>query len=134
MSLVEKMSASVTLPLCSCSSVPVSARTRAPSILLMKAEMGIIRSSRRTKAFSCNAFFGLGVPELVVIAGVSAVVFGPKNLPQLGRSIGKTLKSFQQVRWFLWKGIGHRYTNSYLIVLFFLLSIIHFLGSIWKIS
>lgn len=42
--------------------------------------------------------FGLGVPELVVIAGVAALVFGPKKLPEIGRSIGKTIKSFQQVR------------------------------------
>lgn len=48
-------------------------------------------------AFSCNCLFGLGVPELVVIAGVVALVFGPKKLPEVGRSIGKTVKSFQQV-------------------------------------
>ncbi|KAI3717172.1 hypothetical protein L1987_68602 [Smallanthus sonchifolius] len=46
--------------------------------------------------FSCNCLFGLGVPELVVIAGVVALVFGPKKLPEVGRSIGKTVKSFQQ--------------------------------------
>lgn len=37
------------------------------------------------------------MPELVVIAGVAALVFGPKNLPEVGRNIGKTIKSFQQV-------------------------------------
>ncbi|KEH24554.1 twin arginine translocase [Medicago truncatula] len=49
--------------------------------------------------FTCNALFGLGVPELVVIAGVAAIVFGPKKLPEVGRSIGKTVKSFQQTKW-----------------------------------
>lgn len=52
---------------------------------------------RRNNGFTCNALFGLGVPELVVIAGVAAIVFGPKKLPEVGRSIGKTVKSFQQV-------------------------------------
>nr|ACU15483.1 unknown [Glycine max] len=53
-------------------------------------------STRRSKALTCNALFGLGLPELAVIAGVAALAFGPKNLPQVGRSLGKTIKSFQQ--------------------------------------
>ncbi|OIT30269.1 PREDICTED: sec-independent protein translocase protein TATA, chloroplastic [Nicotiana attenuata] len=54
-----------------------------------------VRSSGK-KGLSCNCLFGLGVPELAVIAGVAALVFGPKQLPEVGRTIGKTVKSFQQ--------------------------------------
>jgi sec-independent protein translocase protein TatA len=39
--------------------------------------------------------FGIGLPEMAVIAAVALLVFGPKRLPELGRSLGRTLKGFQ---------------------------------------
>ncbi len=38
---------------------------------------------------------GMGVPELAVIVVVILVIFGPKNLPKLGSSLGKTVKNFR---------------------------------------
>ena len=39
--------------------------------------------------------FGVGLPEMAVIAAVALIVFGPKRLPELGRTLGKTMKGFQ---------------------------------------
>ena len=39
--------------------------------------------------------FGIGLPEMAVIAAIALVVFGPKRLPELGRTLGRTLRSFQ---------------------------------------
>ncbi|WP_255088072.1 MULTISPECIES: TatA/E family twin arginine-targeting protein translocase [unclassified Synechococcus] len=39
--------------------------------------------------------FGIGLPELAVIAAIGLLVFGPKRLPELGRTLGRTLKGFQ---------------------------------------
>ena len=39
--------------------------------------------------------FGIGLPEVAVIGAVALLVFGPKRLPELGRTLGKTLKGFQ---------------------------------------
>ena len=40
-------------------------------------------------------FFGIGLPEMAVIAAVGLLVFGPKRLPELGKTLGRTLKGFQ---------------------------------------
>jgi sec-independent protein translocase protein TatA len=39
--------------------------------------------------------FGLGWPEVVIISVVAIVIFGPKKIPELGSSFGKTLRSFR---------------------------------------
>ena len=42
--------------------------------------------------------FGLGVPEIVIIGVVAVLVFGPKRIPELGSSLGKSLRMFQEGR------------------------------------
>jgi TatA/E family protein of Tat protein translocase len=38
----------------------------------------------------------LGMGELVVIFAVALLFFGPRKLPELGRSLGKTLQEFRR--------------------------------------
>ena len=40
-------------------------------------------------------FFGIGISEIAVIIVMALLIFGPKRLPQLGKTIGKTLKGLQ---------------------------------------
>ena len=40
--------------------------------------------------------FGLGIPELIVIFVIALVVFGPKKLPDLGKSIGRAMAEFKK--------------------------------------
>ncbi|HEY8487597.1 MAG TPA: twin-arginine translocase TatA/TatE family subunit, partial [Thermaerobacter sp.] len=37
----------------------------------------------------------IGLPELLLIAAVALVVFGPARLPELGRSLGRAMREFR---------------------------------------
>ena len=39
--------------------------------------------------------FGIGLPEMALIMIVALLVFGPKKLPEIGRSLGKAIRGFQ---------------------------------------
>ncbi len=39
--------------------------------------------------------FGIGLPEMAVIAILALLIFGPKKLPEIGRSLGKAIRGFQ---------------------------------------
>jgi sec-independent protein translocase protein TatA len=40
--------------------------------------------------------FDIGLQELVVIFVIALLVFGPKNLPQLGRALGRAMREFRR--------------------------------------
>ena len=42
-------------------------------------------------------FFGVGIPELLLIMMIALVVFGPERLPEIGRSIGKAVRDFRRM-------------------------------------
>ncbi|OUC14281.1 MAG: Sec-independent protein translocase TatA [Alkalinema sp. CACIAM 70d] len=40
--------------------------------------------------------FNLGWTEVVIILLVAVVIFGPKKIPELGSTFGKTLRGFKE--------------------------------------
>jgi sec-independent protein translocase protein TatA len=41
-------------------------------------------------------FGPIGMPELVVIMVIALIIFGPRKLPELGRSLGRSLNEFKR--------------------------------------
>jgi sec-independent protein translocase protein TatA len=42
-------------------------------------------------------FFGIGIPELMLILVIALIVVGPQRLPEVGRSIGKAVRDFREM-------------------------------------
>lgn len=40
--------------------------------------------------------FGLGSQEIIIILVIGLVIFGAKNLPQMGEGLGKAIKNFKK--------------------------------------
>jgi TatA/E family protein of Tat protein translocase len=41
-------------------------------------------------------FGPIGMPELIIIFVIALIIFGPRKLPELGRSLGKSLAEFKR--------------------------------------
>lgn len=41
-------------------------------------------------------FNQIGLPEILVVLGIALLIFGPKRLPELGRSLGRGMREFRQ--------------------------------------
>jgi sec-independent protein translocase protein TatA len=47
----------------------------------------------------------MGMTEIMIIGGIALLIFGPSQLPKLGRSIGSTIKEF--------RGAGKELTKAF---------------------
>lgn len=43
----------------------------------------------------CNIMFGIGMPEVLLIALIILLLFGGKKIPELMKGLGKGVKSFK---------------------------------------
>ena len=41
-------------------------------------------------------FGSIGMPELIIIMVIALIIFGPRKLPELGRSLGKSIGEFKK--------------------------------------
>src|SRR6266550_661306 len=41
-------------------------------------------------------FGSVGMPELIIIFVIALIIFGPRKLPELGKSLGKSLAEFKK--------------------------------------
>ncbi|KAK9050831.1 hypothetical protein SSX86_030199 [Deinandra increscens subsp. villosa] len=63
------------------------------SISLQSLKLEKIKKCKRKGVFA--SLFGVGAPEALVIGVVALLVFGPKGLAEVAKTMGKTLRSFQ---------------------------------------
>ena len=57
---------------------------------------GTRAGGRRLPEYGTHMFGNIGFPELLAILAIALLIFGPKKLPEVGRSIGRALREFRR--------------------------------------
>ena len=57
---------------------------------------GSILQYYRDLTGSAFMFGSIGMPELIIILVIALIIFGPRKLPELGKSLGRSLNEFKR--------------------------------------
>jgi sec-independent protein translocase protein TatA len=55
-----------------------------------------IKNGKTTNHHKGDKMFGLGFPELLIILIIAFFVFGANKLPEIGKDLGKGIRSFKK--------------------------------------
>ena len=95
LSMVMAVAHGFVVPHGRCRSTPLRPAAAAP--LLPPQQLLSSRTVLRSAAAPVMGLFGLGTPEIAIIAAVAMVVLGPEQLKKIAKDVGKVSAELKQV-------------------------------------